>query len=65
MGVARIGGWTDDNIPYSVFDISCTGNEVKLADCLYSTISSSVCGRSDAVNVFCQLCKLQVEVTPK
>ena len=58
-GVARTGGWTDYSVPYKVFDISCTGNEVNLLDCQYNNISSSACGSSDAINVFCQKCKLQ------
>ena len=50
---ATSGLWYENNIPYQVFDMSCSGTEDELLDCQYSTTSPS-CGRLSHATVFCQ-----------
>ena len=52
---ATSGVWYENsNIPYQVFNVSCSGTEENLLDCQYSTTSSSSCGTLGHATVFCQ-----------
>ena len=54
--IAKASFYTESILPHTMFNISCTGNENTLFDCVYSEVVSvgSKCNSYEDARVICQ-----------